>query len=48
MLLALGFLSLEMKLLAWLFPQGPDRGRGRRGVFVAFPGTSAPGMGVVR
>ena len=46
MLLALGFLSLEMKTLAWVFPA--REGRGRRRVFVAGLGKSAPGMGVVR
>jgi exosortase len=60
MLLALGFLSLEMKALAWVFPQRTDRRPGARPpVFVAGLDGSAsgnrkstdrfnPGMGVVR
>jgi exosortase len=60
MLLALGFLSLEMKTLAWVFPAKTDRHQSARPpVFIAGQGDTAtgnrstrdrfnPGMGVVR
>jgi exosortase len=54
MLMALGFLSLEMRMLDWLFPQRPEDSerKSRSAIFVPGLGTSlprdTPGMGVAR